>query len=134
MVALTASRNTPYRERKIVVFPVATGVKIFAGALVALNANGYLVPGGVSTTLRYQGRAEDFCDNTGGGDGAKTVAVRRNEAFKYANAAADPVAQADVGNTVFIVDDQTVAKTNGVNTRSAAGKLLGVDVDGVWIE
>lgn len=134
MVALIASRPTPHKAREIAAFPVAAGVKIFAGALVALNAAGYLVPGSVSTTLRYQGRAEEFYDNTAGVDGAKKVAVRRNLAFKFANHPADPVAQADVGNTVYIVDDQTVAKTNGVNTRSAAGKLLAIDADGVWIE
>jgi hypothetical protein len=134
MVALIASRPTQHKAREIAVFPVAAGVKIFAGALVALNAAGYLVPGSVSTTLRYQGKAEDFADNTGGADGAKKVAVRRNLAFKFANHQADPVAQADVGNPVYIVDDQTVAKTNGVNTRSPAGKLLAVDADGVWIE
>jgi len=134
MTALTASRNTPMKFRSLIGFPVAANVKIFAGALVALNANGYLVPGSVSTTLRYQGRADEFCDNTGGADGAKTVTVRRGAAFKFANAAADPVAQADVGNQVYIVDDQTVARTNGGNTRSPAGKLLAVEVDGVWIE
>ena len=134
MVALTASRNTPTKEAEIVVFPLAANAKIFAGAQVALNAAGYLVAGSNALNLRYQGRADAFCDNTGGVDGAKTVAVRRRRAFKFANHGADPVAQADVGNTVYIVDDQTVAKTNGVNTRSAAGKLLSVEVDGVWIE
>ncbi|OON62290.1 hypothetical protein B0920_02085 [Massilia sp. KIM] len=134
MAALTASRNTPMKDAQLVVFPVAANAKIFAGALVAINAAGFLVPGTVSTTLRYQGRANAFCDNTGGADGAKTVAVRRRQAFKFANHAGDPVAQADVGNVVYIVDDQTVAKTNGTGTRSAAGKLLAVEVDGVWIE
>jgi hypothetical protein len=131
---LTFSRPTQQKGKELALFPVAAGVKIFAGALVALNATGYLVPGAVSTTLRYQGKAEDYVDNTAGVDGAKKVLVRRNLAFKFANHQADPVAQADVGNTVYIVDDQTVAKTNGANTRSAAGKVLAIDADGVWVE
>lgn len=134
MTALTASRNTPYKDAQLVAFPVAAGVKIFGGALVAINAAGYLVPGSTSATLRYQGRADDFCDNSAGGDGAKTVAVRRKVAFKFVNHAADPLTQADVGNPAYIVDDQTVAKTNAANTRSPAGKLLAVEADGVWIE
>lgn len=134
MTALTASRNTPMKYRSLIGFPVAANVKIFAGALVALNAQGYLVPGAASTTLRYPGRAEEFCDNTGGADGDKTATVRRGAAFKFANAATDPVAQADVGNLVYILDDQTVAKTNAGNTLSPAGYLLAVEVDGVWIE
>ena len=32
-----------------------------------------------------------------------------------------------------MVDDQTVAKTNGGNTRSPAGIIDSVDADGVWI-
>ena len=30
--------------------------------------------------------------------------------------------------------DQTVAKTNGGNTRSRAGKVFDVDADGVWVD
>ena len=42
--------------------------------------------------------------------------------------------QADLGKSCYIVDDQTVAKTSGGATRSLAGKVVGVDVDGVWVE
>ena len=34
----------------------------------------------------------------------------------------------------YIVDDETVAKTDGTATRSAAGKVVGLDSDGVWVE
>ena len=40
----------------------------------------------------------------------------------------------DIGKDCFIVDDQTVAKTNGANTRSRAGKVFDVDADGVWVD
>jgi hypothetical protein len=131
---LTASRNTPHKDGDLLAFQVAAATKIFGGSLVCLNAAGFLVPGSVSTTLTYVGRADDFCDNTGGADGTKSAYVRRHKAFKFLNSGADPVAQADLGKTVYVVDDQTVAKTNGVGTRSAAGRLVGIDPDGVWIE
>ncbi|SMF86270.1 hypothetical protein SAMN06265365_1873, partial [Tistlia consotensis] len=54
--------------------------------------------------------------------------------FRFANAAADPVDLADVNTDCFIVDDQTVAATNGTNTRSVAGKVRDVDQLGVWVE
>jgi hypothetical protein len=73
-------------------------------------------------------------DNSAGADGAAVVLVRRGKVFKFANAAADPVTQASFGRLAYIVDDQTVAATNGTNTRSAAGIVLGVDADGVWIQ
>lgn len=39
-----------------------------------------------------------------------------------------------MGADCFIVDDQTVAKTNGTNTRSRAGIVAAVDADGVWVQ
>lgn len=134
MPPLTEDRNTPMKDGELVGVPVAANAKIFGGAIVAANASGFGAPGSTATTLTYLGRADGFVDNTGGADGAKTVQVRRKKVFKFANAAADLVTQADLGKTCYIVDDQTVAKTNGANTRSAAGKVVGVDADGVWVE
>jgi hypothetical protein len=131
---LTGSRNTPHKDAELLPFPVAGGAKIFGGAMVVINATGFAAPGSTSLTVTYVGRAEDNVDNTAGADGAKTVSVRRKKVFKWANFATDPVAQADVGKQVYIVDDFTVAKTNGTGTRSVAGKLMGVDLDGVWVE
>ena len=134
MTALAADRNTPMKDGELIGVPVAANAKIFAGAIVVANATGYAAPGSTATTLTYLGRAESSVDNTGGADGAKTVQVRRKVAFKFANLAADLVVQADLGKTCYIADDQTVAKTNGGTTRSAAGKVLGVEADGVWVE
>ena len=131
---LTGSRNTPHKDAECLAFPVAAGAKIFGGAMVVINATGFAAPGSTSLTVKYVGRAEDNVDNSTGVDGAKTVSVRRKKVFKWANLAGDPVAQVDVGNQVYIVDDFTVAKTNGAGTRSVAGKLLGIDPDGVWVE
>jgi hypothetical protein len=132
--ALAADRNTPLKDGEIIAVPVATGVKIFAGALVAASATGFATPGATATTLTYLGRAEAQADNTTGANGAISVQVRRNKAFKFANLGADLVVQADLGKNCYIVDDQTVAKTSGGSTRSVAGKVLGVESDGVWVE
>ena len=50
------------------------------------------------------------------------------------NYGSDAVVQADLGKTCYIYDDETVAKTNGSSARSAAGKIVGIDSDGVWVE
>lgn len=133
-MALTADRNTPYKGTGLVSVPVAAGARIFAGALVVANANGYAAPGTTSTTVTYLGRAEQGVDNTSGGNGAVSVNVRRAHAFRWKNSAADAVTQAELGKVVYIVDDETVAKTNGGNTRSAAGKVVEIDDAGVWVE
>lgn len=131
---LSNDRNTQHRDAEIIGIPVAANAKIYGGALVVTNAAGYAAPGSVAATLTYMGRAECKVDNTGGADGARTVQVRRKKAFKWANLVGDLVTQADLGKTCYIADDQTVAKTNGGGTRSAAGKVLGLDADGVWVE
>ncbi|MBE2888953.1 hypothetical protein [Geobacter anodireducens] len=131
---LAADRNTPMKDGEVVAVAMAANAKIFAGALTVANATGYAAPGSTATTLTYLGRAEEYKDNAGGADGAMTILVRRKKAFKWKNAAADLVTQAELGKTCYIVDDETVAKTNGGNTRSAAGKVIGVESDGVWVE
>lgn len=130
MAALTSDRNTPEREGKILVLPMAAGVTIFAGSIVVVNATGYAAPGSTAVNLKAAGRAEEYRVNSGN-NGEAVIKVRRG-AFKFANAEADPVTA--LLSTCYIVDDQTVAATNGTNTRSAAGKVLAIDADGVWVE
>ncbi len=131
---LTRDRNTAMKDGEIISVPVAANAVIFAGALVVANAAGFAAPGSVATTLTYLGRAEEPCDNTGGANGAKSVQVRRGKAFYFKNHAADLVVQASLGKVCYIVDDETVALTNGTNTRSAAGIVVGVDAGGVWVQ
>lgn len=133
MSALVADRNTQMKSAELMPVPVAANVKIFIGSLVVANATGFAAPGSTAASLTYLGRAEDFVDNTGGADGAKTVIVRREKSFKWANLAADAVSQARIGRRCYIVDDQTVAATNGNGTRSPAGIVMAVDADGVWV-
>ncbi len=133
MVALAADRNTPKREAKDFVRPVAGNVKIFQGALVCLTAAGLATPGAVATTLKADGIAKATADNTGGAASAITVEVEKGT-FRFANSAAgDAITIAEIGTDCFVVDDQTVAKTNGGATRSVAGRVVDVDAQGVWV-
>ncbi|GHD63846.1 hypothetical protein [Jeongeupia chitinilytica] len=133
MAATSQDRNTPFKDGEMVVAPVAAGVKIPAGTLVCANATGFGTPGATSTTLAYLGMADEAVDNAAGADGALAVRIQRGKAFKWANDSGDPVTQASLGRACFIVDNQTVAKTNGTNTRSQAGIVVAVDADGVWV-
>jgi len=130
---LNAPRDTIERGRDLLVLRVAAGAKIHAGALVALNAAGFAVPGALSATLKAAGRAEASIDNTGGADGAVSVTVKRG-AFRFSNHGADAVDQSSILDDCYIVDDATVAKTHAADSRSRAGKVLDVDVTGVWVE
>ncbi|CAM5764711.1 hypothetical protein [Bosea minatitlanensis] len=132
-MALSKPRDTIERGRDLLVIPVAAATAIFQGALVAVNASGYAVPGSVATTLKAAGRAEETIDNSGGAAGALSVTVKRG-VFKFKNSASDACVQASVLSDCFIVDDETVAKTDGSSARSKAGKVLEVEATGVWVE
>ena len=134
MTALTADRPTVERKNEIVELPAAAAKKFFAGAIAALDADGNATPGATTTTLRGLGRVEAFVDNSGGLAGAVRVRIKRG-CFRWANSASgDLITRADIGNNAYLVDDQTVAKTNGTNTRSVAGESADVDDQGVWIQ
>lgn len=133
MPALTSNRDTPTKDGVLFSAPVAAAKKIYAGALVALDAAGNATPGAVATTLKGLGRAEEYVDNSAGAAGAASVTVRKG-VFRFANSAAgDLIARADIGANAYIVDDQTVAKTDGGGTRSVAGKIVDVEAAGVWV-
>ncbi len=136
MPALTQDRDTQRRAGKKGSGPVAAATKIFAGSIVcAQTGAAFLTKGATSTTLRGIGVAEETVDNSAGAAGALNVPYDRDGWFRFANSSAgDRITLADVGADCFIVDDQTVAKTNGTNTRSVAGKVRDVDASGVWIE
>lgn len=132
-MSLTADRNTQMKDKELVSVLVAASSKVVAGGIACVNATGFAVPGSASAVLTYLGRYDQTVDNTAGADGALSVVVRREKAFKFGNYASDLVVQADIGKQCYIYDDQAVAHTSSNNTRSVAGIVLGVDTDGVWV-
>jgi len=134
MSALTQDRNTLRRDAAAIEPGVASNARIYSGALVAINAAGLAVPGSTSTTLRGAGSALHGVNNMGGADGAIRVRLDKRPACFANSAAADAITLADIGKDCFIVDDQTVAKTDGAGTRCIAGKVFDVDADGVWVD
>ena len=130
-MALTQDRNTAQRQGDEFNHPIAAGIHIFAGSLLALDASGNAVPGTTATDLTAVGRAEEEVDNSAGSAGDLTVQARKG-VFQFANDGT--IARVDIGGTAFIVDDETVADSDGGGTRSAAGKIVDIDADGVWVQ
>lgn len=134
MTAATADRNTLNKGTVDSEYPVAAATKIYAGTIVCLNASGLSVPGSTSTTLKCVGVAQEQADNSAGAASDIRVKTRRG-LFRFANSSAgDAITLADWGSDCYIVDDNTVAKTNGSSSRSVAGKVRDVDAYGVWVE
>lgn len=131
-MALTRERDTPRREAHVFSYPVAANALILKGALVVLAA-GFAAPGSTATGLITAGRAEETVDNRGGAAGAVRATVRRG-VLLLTNLPADAVTGADRGADCFVVDDETVARTNGGGTRSRAGRVIDLEGGGVWVE
>ena len=133
MAALTADRDTKERSGSKLSLPVAASVTIYAGALVARDGNGRATPGATATTLLGVGRASQQITN-GSTAGAVSVEIEKG-IFRFNNSSStDAITTANIGANCYIVDDQTVALTNGSSTRSVAGKIHDVDSSGVWVD
>ena len=132
MAALTADRSTPAREGVLITAGVKAGAKIYAGALVVKAAGGYAEPGKKAANLVVLGRAEESVTG-GAADGDVKVKVRRG-VFAWGNSSGAGAIDASlVGESAaYIADDQTVTKTAAGAT--AAGKIVAVDSEGVWVE
>lgn len=128
---LNKDRNTTRKATgQVAVLPVATGVKIYAGSLVCLNADGYAIPAADTAGFRLAGVSREYVDNSSGANGALSVQVWRDGVFDFAAAG---MGADDVGKPVFIADDQTVALTS----TNAVGAGIISEVESatkVWID
>lgn len=134
MAALTADQNIPMRapEREIIL-KVAAATTIYAGAMVAVNATGYAVPASDTAGLTVIGRASCMADNSAGADGDMVLEVLK-AVYKYKTEGGSACDLADVGQDVFVLDDNTVVKTAGAVNAVVAGKCDEIDDDGdVWV-
>lgn len=131
MTALTENRSTLQRAAGDLSGLLAASQTIFAGSILMRTAAGHLTKGATATGSVGVGRAETAGTSTTAG---VTAQPYREGVFRFANSAGgDLIATADIGTACYIVDDQTVAKTSGTNTRSPAGIVADVDALGVWV-
>lgn len=127
MAALTKnSGRTRVGEGRRFADPLAADVRIFTGALVALNAQGQALPA-APNAARIRGVALHEADNTDGLAGDASVEIERG-AFLFSSDGT--LTRAHVGANVFVVDDNTV----GAAGTLVAGKCLDVTPAGVVVE
>jgi hypothetical protein len=127
MTALTDDFLRDSKSPRILDLEVKTAVKIFKGAMVAVDAaTGYALPAANTSGYIFQGIARDRADNTDGASGEITVVVDRPARFSVILASA---AITDIGLDVYVADDNTVTKTvgNGVYVGKVVA-LLGTNL------
>ena len=136
MSALKQERNTPQYGVEVMPqllsYPVAAGVHLYQGGLAVLKG-GYVEPGQSAADLITLGRVEQGIDNTQGQAGEQKVLVRQGVFLWNNSADGEAVRAQDVGADCYVVDDQTVARTDGNDARSRAGKVVQVEPQGVWV-
>lgn len=132
MTALAADKaRTRWGDaRSVGSVPAAASTITYAGSLVAVvtgGSDGYGRPAATATTHAVLGVATKKVDNSAGAAGAETIPYETG-VFSFENSSAgDLIDQGDVGALCYVVDDDTVALTNGSSSRSVAGIIMGMD-------
>jgi hypothetical protein len=119
-MTLSADKKPQYRDGIEIEYPVAAGAVIYLGAMVCVNASGYAVPAADTSGFKFVGWAVAKVDNTGGADGAKKVIVRRASLFRVKGS---NLAQAQVGASMYVVDDETVGAAAEATNNVLVGSL-----------
>lgn len=125
-MALTANRDTREIVGALVRLTVKTGKTLYAGALAAIDSDGYAVPASDASGLKVIGRAEHQAQ------GGQSVLIKRG-VFLYNNKTGDLVTAAHIGGYCYAADDETVQGTANTN-EVVAGIVRGVTADGVYVD
>lgn len=133
MTALKKDKKLEYTEGVELAFEVLAEAEIFAGSFVCVDADGYAQPGADTAAFIFEGVAIEYVSNVGGLSGVKSVVLRRRGLIKALLDTAITIA--NVGDNVFLVDDQTVDLTANVDNNIFCGVIAGyIDTTHAWID
>jgi hypothetical protein len=103
--------------------PIAANIKLHRGALLFVNGSGYLDMT-TGNGLECLGISPGDQDNIAGAAGAFRAEIECGQSYDFAiGADSDALTDVDVGKDVYAIDNATVGKTNGSNSRAVAGRL-----------
>lgn len=127
MTALAADRNTPFRDGVQFAYPCAASKTFYKGALVFLDSSGNAEPATTATGKIAAGVSQDAFTSTSAA--AEKVNVKGG-VHRFVNG--ETITKAHIGDVAYADDDQTIMRTS--TGRSAAGVIVDVDSDGVWVD
>lgn len=122
MADTTKSVARDRQEPDIVEQKIAASSKVVAGILVNFNASKYVKSGSDTSGEEFAGVSMAEVDNTTGSDGDKLVPLWQDGDFIFT--VNGGVTIADLGATVYVYDNQTVAKTTTNSVE--CGKIAGI--------
>ena len=133
MTALADDKKLEYTEGVEVSTPVGASQTLYAGGFGCVNADGYAVPGADTANLIFQGIIREYVDNSSGSNGDDDVIMRRRGLVKALMGTA--ITQANVGDEVYLADDQTVDLVANVTNNIFCGIIAGyIDTTHAWID
>ncbi len=119
-MALSANRNLVDQEGKLLALKQSVS-HIYKGALVKINAAGYVAPCSGEAGSQFAGVAIEESDNTDGAAGDLSPRIAQEGCFELPIAAAT---QADVGSQVYAEDDASVTLTEGTTSKQKVGVIV----------
>ena len=125
MTAISAIKDTRRQEGVILPFAVEEATKILEGALVSVNAAGYAVNATDAANDRVVGVATKTADNTSGADGDIHVEVWTDGVHDFVSGFSATIA--NVGDKVYVVDNQTVDLAATTTNDVLVGIVVGVE-------
>lgn len=111
MANQTIAREDFRKDDELTTYPVKASTKIYKGALVGVDASGYVTPA-APTSKRVCGVAYETVDNSGGSNGLLNIRVIRKGSFQFNTSG---LTIANIGDKVYVTDDNTV-QTSSTST------------------
>lgn len=131
MAALTTDRITETKHPGLKSYPVKASTKIYDGALVAVDSNGYALPAADTSGLKVVGVADSTVDNSSGAAGDLWINVKVPIIARFD---ASSITQAMVGQVMYVVDDHTFDDAIGTNAIKAGRLVEFISTTEGWLE
>jgi len=126
--ALTTAFETYEKPGLVISYKLAAN-KVYKGALVGVNASGYLVPMAHGTAnLKFVGVANETVDNSAGNAGDKSINVTKSGSFVFKAVSGFTPAQADIGKELYANTDwELQIATAGLTTQYKVGRIVSLE-------
>ena len=98
MAALSDNKEVIEKDRRLLEGPVVASDIIYKGAIVKINAAGFLAPASAEVGSKIAGIALEKVDNSSGSAGDVNAKVLRRGVFELSGSG---FSQSDVGSTVY---------------------------------
>lgn len=107
----------------------AASITFYEGSILMTNAAGYVTVGAAATGQFARGVCTTSKTSTATA-GITEVGWEEGDFEFESGTAGDALTVASIGDTVYIIDDNTVGATDGSSARSAAGKMVALSSNG----